>query len=597
MTVAVMMLTGCRDYDADVVVSNEPVSVQLAYAFSTSGYSNVTRQADAIVQNNLTNPRVPEFLRLIPLAASAPRVSDFSWEDPVNKDNPTSLFFRSRYCNLNIGVDGCLVYGRVIDKLVPANVNVSSKMYNGILDAHFPEQIKTELDVNEGIWFDHVPIYNKRDETSGKLNIPTQAQALADCLTAITRASGWYESTDESLQNLLKKFTNEGNSLPGSAASVKKWIENLITLVNEDLAANPSEDVKTVLESIKSEAGTQNTNIGEITSSSYPRNLELPDGAAVLRWADVQENETTVKKFMPQVNATTLDNINSIDRFAYPVPLYYSLATTISTSEEKVDFETLYSTVNSTEAKTAWNQIVEDNTFNGNRVTAATKAVVLDNPVQYAVAQLQVNIKASGLSLPDAGGNPVLLGTKVFPLTGVIVSDQRPVDFKFEQEIIEEGPHAEDNVKFIYDSYMDNSYYPDDPYYYLATADDNKWTNACNTLVFESHIDEDVHIILEFENNSDKDFECIDGVVYRGTRFYLIGLVEPAHYNTEGSTVNPENNRRVFTRDYITKVNMTVSSLAKAYNVPPNLLTNNLEVGVETTPQWTAATPTSLRLE
>ena len=588
-----MMLTGCGDYEADAVFNGKPVNVELAYSFSTPVSVGLTRQAADIVQNNLTNPRLPESLRLVPLDGSAPRVSDFSWEDPVNKDNPTSLFFRSRYCNLNIGVDGCLVYGRVIDKIPPANV--SRKMYNGCLDAHFPSSIVTENDVNNGIWFDHVPIYNDRDETSGKLNIPNEAQALADCLTAITRANGWYTSTDDHLQNLLKKFTNEGNSLPGSAASVKKWIDNLIALIDIDLADNNTpEGVKTILnDAIRPEATTQKNNI----STDYPRNLELPDGAAVLRWADVQEGETTVKKFMPQVNATTLDNINSIDRFAYPVPLYYSLATTISTSEEKVDFETLYNTVNSTSEKTAWNQIVEDSKFNGNRVTAATKAVVLDHPVQYAVAQLQVNVKASSASLPDAKGHSVTVGEKSFPLTGVIVSNQRPVDFKFEQEIIGEGSHAEDNVKFIYDSYMDNSDNSDDPYYYLATADDNKWTNACNTLVFESHIDEDVHIILEFENKSNQDFECIDGVVYRGTRFYMIGLVEPAHYNTEESTVNPENNRRVFTRDYITTVNMTVSSLAKAYNVPPNLLSNNLEVGVETTPQWTAATPTSLRLE
>ena len=585
MAVAVAMLTGCKDYDADVVVSGEPVSVQLAYAFSTSGYSNVTRQADAIVQNNLTNPRVPEFLRMVPLSGRAPLASDFSWEDPVNKDNPKSLFFRSRYCNIGIGVDGCLVYGRVIDKIPPANV--SRAMYNGKLDAHFPSPIKTAADVEEGIWFDHAPIYNERNETSGELDIPAEAQALADCLTAITRAGDWYTSTDESLQNLLKKFTNEGYSLPGSAASVKKWIDNLIALIDVDLADNNTpEGVKTILTTIRGVATTQKGSI----SSDYPRNLELPDGAAVLRWADVQEGEATVKKFMPQVNATTLDNINSIDRFAYPVPLYYSLATTISTSEEKVDFENLYSTVNSTEEKTAWNQIVEDNTFKGNRVTAATKAVVLDHPVQYAVAQLQVNVKASALSLKDAKGNSVPVGEQFFPLRGVIVSDQRPVDFKFEQEIIEEGSHAEDNVKFIYDSYMDNPYY-------LATADNNTWTNACNTLVFESHIDEDVHIILEFENKSGSPFNCIDGVVYPDTRFYMIGLVEPALYNTEGSTVNPENNRRVFTRDYITTVNMTVSSLAKAYNVPPNLLSNNLEVGVETTPQWTAATPASLRLE
>ena len=42
---------------------------------------------------------------------------------------------------------------------------------------------------------------------------------------------------------------------------------------------------------------------------------------------------------------------------------------------------------------------------------------------------------------------------------------------------------------------------------------------------------------------------------------------------------------------------MTVSSLAKAYNVLPNLLTSNLEIGVETTPQWIAATPTAIRLD
>ena len=584
-----LLIAGCAN-DDEYVVQDGPVSVDLAYAFPTSVFTGQTRQADAIVQNSLTNPRVPEFLRLIPLSASAPRVSDFSWEDAVNKDDPTSLFFRSRYCSLNIGVDGCLVYGSVIDKAAPANV--SRKMYNGTLDAHFPASIETVEDVNDGIWFDHVPIYNVKDETSEKpkIKIPDEASALANCLTAITRAGNWYTSSNDYLKNLLKKFTNEGYSLPGSAASVKKWIENLITLVDEDLAANPSDDVKTVLESIKSTAETQNATIGEITPSSYPRNLELPDGAAVLRWADVQEGETTVKKFMPQVNATNLDNINSIDRFAYPVPLYYSLATTISTSEETVDFETLYNTVNSTSEKIAWNQIVEDSKFNGNRVTAATKAVVLDHPVQYAVAQLQVNIKASALSLPDAKGHSVPVGAEYFPLRGVIVSDQRPVDFKFEQEIIEEGSHAEDNVKFIYDSYMDNPYY-------LATAGDKTWTNACNTLVFESHIDKDVHIILEFENNSDKDFECIDGVVYRGTRFYMIGLIEPARYNPEASTVSGENNRRVFTRDYITKVNMTVTSLAKAYNVPPNLLSNNLEVGVVTTPQWVAATPESLRLE
>jgi hypothetical protein len=36
---------------------------------------------------------------------------------------------------------------------------------------------------------------------------------------------------------------------------------------------------------------------------------------------------------------------------------------------------------------------------------------------------------------------------------------------------------------------------------------------------------------------------------------------------------------------------MTVTSLDKAYNVLPSILAQNLEIGVVTTPQWTAAAP------
>ena len=96
---------------------------------------------------------------------------------------------------------------------------------------------------------------------------------------------------------------------------------------------------------------------------------------------------------------------------------------------------------------------------------------------------------------------------------------------------------------------------------------------------------------------TDNTFQCIDGSIYPHTRFYLIGEVEAARYNTADPNVNDDNKQRVFTKDYITTVNMTVSSLAKAYNVPPNLLSNQLEIGVETTPQWEAATPTTIRLE
>ena len=57
-----------------------------------------------------------------------------------------------------------------------------------------------------------------------------------------------------------------------------------------------------------------------------------------------------------------------------------------------------------------------------------------------------------------------------------------------------------------------------------------------------------------------------------------------------------EKTHQVFTKDYITTVNMTVTSLAKAYNVLPNLLGGGLELGVELTTKWIQAETTNVLL-
>ena len=273
-------------------------------------------------------------------------------------------------------------------------------------------------------------------------------------------------------------------------------------------------------------------------------------------------------------------------RFAYPAPLYYYIASDIKTSEEKVDFETIYNDVGTT----AWSQLLANEKFNRTSVSANTKAVALTNPIQYAVAQLKVKIKAYASTLKDAENQDVSVNGDQFPLKGIIVCDQRPVGYRFLPKEVEQGTVSDADVLFIYDNQVKTDCY-------LRTQEEGVWAEACNTLVLQSLKDEDVNIILEFENNSGSSFTCIDGMVYPGTRFYLIGRVEASLYNSPDPNVHDENKGQVFTKDYITTVNMTVSSLARAYNVPPNLLSPNLEIGVETTPQWEGATPTVIRLE
>ena len=576
-----MLMAGCAN-DDEFVKKGGPVSVELAYALSSQVTNQPTRQAAAVITGN-DNPRLPlpQSMIIIPNINGNPSFIDYSWGDPVLKpgagNNPTSMLYRTRYCEIGTGVNGFRIYGGV-PQLPPY-----TKMYNGSLIETFPESFTTVADL-ESISFNLETIYKSEDYASTN-GIPEGAQALADCMTAIATTSGFNTSTDDAIKEIFDRFTNEGNVLPGSAASVRKWIEVFQASISTSLnSGNPS-----ILDAVNTVATEQ---LSAISSLTYPRDINLPDGAAVLRWIAVGENNETVNKFVPLINTTTIANINSMARFAYPAPLYYYVSCPIMTSEEKVDLATLYSEVTTDGSKTAWDKVLANANFTKTSVTDNTRAVVLTQPVQFAVAQLKVKIKAYGPTLRDAGNEPVTIGPESFPLKGIVVCDQRSVDYRFLPKEATPGTASDADVLFIYDNQITTN----DPY--LTTVEGEKnWKEVCNTLVLQSHKDEDVNIILEFENNSDKDFECLDGIVYRGTRFYMIGRVEASLYKTPDQNVNDENRGQVFTKDYITTVNMTVSSLAKAYNVPPNLLSPNLEIGVETTPQWEGATPTVIRLE
>lgn len=571
LSLLAFIMTGCKDTDG-FNENGEPVRVELAYTFSSSVSGHQTRQADALVQNTDKRHPTPYSLHIIALEDEVLKMSEVSWETPVYKEGvgtmPAAYLYHSNYCSIAPGVNRFLVYGDVADA---ESGSIPSELYNGSL-------IKSPLNnitTNSGL---HNVSFSLKSIFDGA-DIPSDATTLAAALTDVANLTDWVSSNNNTLKNLRQNFINHGFNLPGSAASVKKWLEALASAA-QSYIDNPSgltEADKTVLDVIKSAATTAADNISiDNASTPYPRNLYLPDGAAALRWVE----STAGGSFLPQMQTTTIDNINTVSRFAYPAALYYFVDSEIKTSNSKVDYALEYNNVSTTAEKTAWDQILEQKFKDGSKVTGTTKAVALQSPMQYAVAQLHVTVKASN-DLKDDNETDILINngseTNYFPLTGIIVCGQRPVNYLFEQ-----GSNSDAEVKFIYDSQVNDCY--------LTTTE----TEACNTLVLQSFNGEDVNIILEFENSGNQTFKCVDGYVYPGTRFYLVGKVD--HSNPSSGT-DVTNNGRVFTKDYITTVNMTVTSLAKAYNVLPNLLTSNLEIGVETTPDWIAVTPSVVRME
>ena len=569
MLLLVAMLSSCaseqvgQEVPAPPVVE-EPDSISLLLACAPENSTRaLTRLADEVVQLNDYYRKITNF-RFVALKNGV--VTDCSIDNPSDSINhysdnaavPDFRYYHSTYCSMTIGSNGCLVYAKA------DNSNHSdSKAYNGNLNAVIPNQVQSK----DEIQFNLDPILDAteaRESGEGRAAWEIEAWNLANALTNVVDDS-WKTSTNAILRNLLQRFTNNGADLPGSAASVKQWIAALGSAVDTYLDENtrPSglnNQEIIILNAIKTKI--VDTSLSD--DNNYPHDINLPDGAAALRW--------TGEKFEPQMQTTTLDDINSVSRFVYPPALYYFVESDLWTTSTKLGFsdysgkDTWTGTDNTSvqglfKEKNGGTEIME--------VKQNTKTVAIADPLQYAVAHLTMEVKADAASLPYETGNDNKIDISKLTLKGVIIGGQRPVDYEFKPI----GNSLYD-VSFVYDSQVNGS---------LKTGGD-----TYQTLALQSCDGEDVNIILEFEYSGNTGFKCLNGYVHPGTRFYLVGEVK-----LDANAINETDDykKRVFTQDYTTTINMTVKSLEKAYNVLPSLLSNSLEIGVMITPQWISAEP------
>ena len=581
----VVALSGCASHEESpelVVIETpkEPESISLLLACApASSDRGLTRLADEVVQlNSATSYRRIANVQVYAIKEGAPENATVGRrEEPSNVKTDKTQFYHFEYCSMPTLTNGCLVYAKAED-IPHGNLAV----YNGCLNTVNPSEVQSKNDIQ----FSLEPILDATEaRKSGGDEWGDKAWALADALTDIVNNShnegntlSWETSTNAILKNLFQRFTNNGADLPGSAASVKQWMLSLRKAAKtyyDNPPATIGDDEKTILKAIMDAVDGV---VGDITvnATSYPRGINLPDGAAALRWTEVKEQDgetvVKVKKFVPQMQTTTLDDINSVSRFVYPPALYYFVESGIWTSTGKVTFEDY-------KGKSHWKSTTENDDDAvqplfpaGGTVMTNTQTVAIADPLQYAVAHLTMEVKAGADFLPYETGNEDKIDREKLTLKGVIIGGQRSVGYDFKP--ISNSLY---DVNFVYDSQVSGA---------LNTAGD-----TYHTLVLQSYDGEDVNIILEFEYSAEATtgFKCLNGYVYPGTRFYLVGELKATAFK-EG-TGDETSRGRVFTQDYTTTINMTVQSLEKAYNVLPSLLSSSLEIGVMITPQWISAEP------
>jgi len=376
-----------------------------------------------------------------------------------------------------------------------------------------------------------------------------EAKALATYMTNIANTPDWSTTENPTLKSYYMdfiRFKDEGGGLmSGAAANIKAFVAAL-----EDLLTGSDDLSKAIKNNIKDSIS--------IIGNTYPRSIGLPDGAAVIRW--------TGTKFEVRTTTTTLDNINGIDRYTYPAELVFFTDSPIRTSEKEVSEDTYKTT------EELWSSFLNTYYKGSTAVNTNTKAVAVENPLQYGVANLQLTLTGMSATLRDAKDEIVANADMAhLPLKGVIIGGQHTVGHDMKPR----GEQTDVDGRFIYET---------------TITGESAIKNQISTLVLQSYDNEKVPVILELENKTGDKFTGKDGTVYPNTRFYLIALIDPAGKGT-GDYAG-----RVFTQDYTTTMSMSVSSLANAYTSMPDLLAPRLEVGVQVVTKWIQATTTNVEL-
>lgn len=555
----IALLSSCTNDDVTgLAVADAVVEADLMLGVSAP-QQGVTRMADAVTQvdgsyRGLGSMTIIPFA--IPTDRSLKKVLDtdrpkaFAFSG-IEQQTDTRFYYYPR-CTFMSGVNAVLCYAQ------PAKDENVSKAENGSLQVlasstMYPEQISFAPD----------PIYSTFASV-----IPEPAQVIADYLTSIARARtetiAWSGDNTEDLNTLYQNFIYHGpdlppsNLMPGSYASVIGHVNGLRWRLNNLELPEGSELVK-----LRQAINDSINKVPAHIDTRYPESIGMPAGSAVLRWMG--------DRFMPQTERNTVADINSIDRFAYPAELWYFANSTLRTSVSEMPFR-MY------EAVPNWQNLLALY-LTGNQVTTSTKSVAVVDPLQYGVASLKMVLKKlETTTLLDYKDQSVSIktadGGDAFPLTGVIVSGQREVDFTF-------LPKSTDETKdyFVYDNQVGNV---------VMSVDRDQ--SPVHTLLLQTPAAMKVRLLLEFVNNSGQDFYGNEGgIIYNGSKFYLLGVIDPLEKD-KNDHIRPQ----AFTRDEFTEVSAKISSLAKAYNVMPNLLNPRLEIGIQLSPQWIVTEPTNV---
>lgn len=371
----------------------------------------------------------------------------------------------------------------------------------------------------------------------------------------------WYSSTDEGLKSLYEAFTR---LKAGSANSIREALAYLKEGLNKtgDGSFNITDnDLKNaIIAQIDAEIDETSGSIKDLT---YPRDINLPDGAVELKYDDTTHSFSYATSKVDGGSSITVgSSAAKISDYVYPAALYYWTDSPILVSDE----------VESTDYTKDWTTCLSlygDYDSNAKKIESSTRSVALRNKIQYAVARLDLSawFNDNNGNVKDNVGNDVDVTTTTggMNLVGLLVGGQKNVKFNF-SDVTDDATE-----KSVYDASITPT----------ALGEETTTDVIAQTLLLETAPETNVRFAIELENNTGNSFVGEDGTVPAGGRFYLIGELK---YSTDSKYESME--KRVFKQDHTTTAKVSINSLAHAYNTIPDLREPKLELGLSVDLEW-----------
>lgn len=392
-----------------------------------------------------------------------------------------------------------------------------------------------DLNVSEDISFCLESILEPSDRTTLEQTADNLIAALNSVVETM-EASG-----DADIMAFLRVFAKENEISACSYQTLYRFEQDILGELSLYSGTNPDaiNAVMTKLSDLQ--------NVRTSAGTGFPTTYGVPEGAIGMWWNG--------HRFVKQISGVNISLV-PVSQYCYPPSLWYYANSAIKTSgDDSVNAQ--YTPQNAT-----WGNILSYYT-QGPIVTSSTRSVAIVDQMQYADALVEFRFLAPEGNAVAASG---------CPLTGIIIGDQKDVDYSF-------APKSSSPDWFIYDNNISG----------ITMGGTSQYVQV---LVLPTTDDQVVHFALEFQNNTSSAFQCQQGTVQPGCKFYLAGELDPA----DGTVPSGQNIAGVFNTDHKTSVYVKVYDLANAYNTVPDLRDPQLEIGVTAEMDWIQVEPGGIKL-